>query len=246
MLVSNYIVITRPKAESEELSRQIKSVGLQVLYCPSITISNNLSAKDLEKYLSNISHFDWIIFTSSNGVKFFIQGIQRIGKGLPDLRNIQIAAIGEKTADTAKRYGLYVNFIPSKSTSSDLANELNITKGNNILLPRSGIGNPNLKTIFESKGAIVTEMPVYKTRYLKTDMIKFKKLFETNKILGITFTSPSTVEGFLKNIKEFFEYKRLFSIPAISIGPTTTETLKNYQFENIYTADPHTIEGMIT
>src|SRR5258706_4708519 len=241
-----YVVITRSKEESHQFAASLVRLGFNVLYCPSIVTTKNLFSSDLEKYFSNISLFDIIIFTSSNGVKYFIEGLQELGENLSNLENIKISVIGQKTADTAKKYGLSINFIPSRSTSVDLGKELNNIKGNNILLPRSDIGNPDFKTKLEAKGAIVTDMPIYKTEHLKTDMTEFNKLLKLNEIFCITFTSPSAVEGFLENIKEYSEYKRIFSIPVLSIGPTTTKTLKNYRFENIYTADTHTLEGMVT
>src|SRR5258706_11764561 len=149
MKPGSYVVITRPEEESQEFSTQLKLLGLQPFYSSTIKFSRNLSTKDLKRFLSNISSFDLIIFTSRNGVRFFMEGLNETKNNLQGLKNIDIATIGQKTADTAKRYGLSVKFVPSEFSLDGLIKELNDIEGENILLPRSNIGNPVLKNQLE-------------------------------------------------------------------------------------------------
>lgn len=244
MMIGEYVVITRSVTASETFAKQLESLGLHTLYCPSIAFTKNLSSEQVKKYLSDIPSYDWILFSSSNGVKFFIDSLQEVGGNISLLKNIKIAAVGQKTAATAKTYDLSVSFIPSIFTAEDLAKELPHIQGKNILLPRSTIGNPELKTQLEVKGATVTDMPVYKTEHLKKEMTQLRKLLQKNQILCLTFTSPSTIEGFLKNTNKTI-LSAVLSLPVVSIGPITTKAAKKYGFSTIYTADTHTIEGML-
>jgi len=236
-----YIVLTRSKEENEILAAKLGELGLKTLNSPSISISQNLSPQKFKKYLSNITDYDWIIFTSQNGVKFFMSELKTVGINLP---KIKIAAVGEKTAESAKKYGLKISFIPKTFTSKGLAKDIPKLKGKKILLPRSNIGNPEFKEQLETKGAIVTDMPIYKTTNPKNKLMEFKNLHKNKQILYLTFTSPSTIEGFLKNINKSL-LQTVLHLPVISIGPVTTKAAQKHGFKTIYTADTHTVSGML-
>jgi len=215
-----------------------------MLLLPTVKQTKNLSSAELEEYFSLLSSYDWLIFTSSNGVRFFVETARELEVDMKQFSQLKIATVGEKTAETARRNDLRIDFIPQEFTSNDLSQKMPPVNGKKILLPRSAIGKPDLAIHLEEKGAIVTEMPIYTTVIQKIPMEEFWKLVQTNQILCLTFTSPSTVEGFIENCEEKTE--QLFSLPVCSIGPTTTEAVQKYGFTKIYTADVHTTDGMIT
>ncbi len=239
------IVLTRETRENEAFAKQIGTLGLQALSCPSISITKNLSLVELKKYFSDISSYDWIFFTSSNGIKFFMEGLKEVGKRKSLLKNIQLAAVGKKTAETAKKYGLSISFIPKTFTAKNLARELTNLQGKKILLPRSTIANAEIKIQIQKKGATIFDMPVYRTENPTIDITSFRALLSANQILCLTFTSPSTIEGFLKSIDKTMQ-QEVLSLPVISIGPVTTKAAKKHRFTMIYTAKTHTTEGMLT
>src|SRR5258708_308685 len=197
---SRYIVITRPLAESERIKKQLEDVGLQVFLYPSIAIQRKPLTEETKKYLEDIVSFDWILFTSRNGVRFFMEELAELGVDTAILRTKQIAAVGPKTAEEVKKYQLPVHFIPSEFTTRNLANELQKVEGKKILLPRSNIASASLIKQLQKRGAIVMNVPIYNTGFVIKPNKTFEALLESKKILCITFTSPSTVEGFLKNI----------------------------------------------
>src|SRR5438445_391629 len=125
-----------------------------------------------------------------------------------------------------------------------LAKELIDIKNQKILLARSDIGSKKLVQDLQDKGARVTDMPIYKTQFIDTQDSIFEKLLETQNIDYITFTSPSTVEGFFSRLRKTKQNKILF-IPILSVGPVTTRVAKKYGFQNIMTADIYTTNGML-
>ncbi|MGH7204128.1 MAG: uroporphyrinogen-III synthase [Candidatus Levyibacteriota bacterium] len=238
-----YVVITRSEDDSQTFANALTKLGLKTVSLPTIRQIKNLSPDELEKYFSLLSSYDWLIFTSSNGVRFFVAALNELRVDLKQFPQLKIAAVGEKTAETAKRQGLQVDFIPPKFTTNDLAQKMPPVNGKKILMPRSAIGTPDLEAHLEKKGAIVTDMPIYTTITQKNDMEGFWKLFASGQILSLTFTSPSTVAGFVENVDTKLQKIRL--LPVCSIGPATTKALYEYGFTNIHTADTHTTDGMV-
>ena len=240
-----YVIATGISKENALFGKQLKTIGLRTLSLPSIAFKNNLSSVAFSRYIAGIHTYDWVLFTSGNGVAFFMDGLRKAKKNISILQAIRIAAVGEKTAGAIKKYGLDVSFIPSAFATEHVAKEFPEIAGKRILLPRSSIGNPQLNMLLEEKGAIVTDMPLYKTIHQKFDVSKFKKLLQTKQILCITFTSPSTIDGFLKNMTPSLK-SSVLSIPVISIGQVTSDAAKKSEFRIIHTARIHTREGMIT
>lgn len=242
---SKYVVVTRPIAEDDTFTKQLRKRGINVFFSPSITITGNTSDPVIQKQLKHIEDFDWIVFTSSNGVRFFREAFLAMRYDKAVLQKRKIAAVGSQTAKEAEKNKLQVSFIPSRFTTEDLAREMPDVKGKRILLPRSSIANPLLQKQLEEKGAIVVNIPIYKTAYITEEQSRLEKLIQNNKILCITFTSPSTVKGFIESIQSQTLRKKMLSIPVFSIGPVTTKAAKEYGFQSITTADIFTTEGML-
>lgn len=240
-----FIVITKPENVRVTVQKQIESLGFLPYFYPSITFVKSELTKKLYKILSDIDSFDWIVFTSQNGVQFFIEALEESGISLEKIRNKKIAVVGKKTASVVKKYKLPVDFIPSSFTTDALANEIKNIKEKKVLLARANLATPLLTKHLEEKGAKVTDVHIYKTSYIENDNPEFEELLKTDQIYCLTFTSPSTVKGFLNNIKNSHNKKAVFSIPVLSIGPATTNELEKHGFQTILTADPHTINGML-
>ncbi len=244
--MAQYIVVTRPIKESRELKKKLEELGLSVFSFPSIRIHKTVLTTEIQKPLKNLASFDWIVFTSQNGVRFFIEALNKLRIDIEILRTKRIATVGPKTAAEAKKYHLPVTFIPSEFTTKDLAQQLEHIEGKTILLPRANIATPTLTESLKAKGALVTNIAIYITEFTTTQTNEFETLLEHNEIRCITFTSPSTIEGFLKHIQGIQKKAEILSLPVLSIGPVTTEALKKHDFKKIYTADEYTIEGMFS
>lgn len=240
-----YIIITRPENESRKFIKKLEKLELYGISYPTVMISKLPLTDSTKNYLRDISSFDWILFTSKNGVKFFMQAIKNLKIDVKELKILHIGAIGTKTAEMLKKYQLPVHFIPSIFTTEDLVYELQNIKGKKILLPRADIATPLLIKFLKEKGAHIINIPIYQTTLLLQPDKSLEQLYKKKEISYLTFTSPSTVKGFVKNIEELKIDTNIFSVPTISIGPVTTRTLKKYGFQNVYTADIFTEDGML-
>jgi len=238
-----YIVITRPLSESTELKKHLTSLGLHVFTYPTISFKLSKLSKRDKKILKNIEVFDWIVFTSKNGVKFFLTTVKKLKIDTSKIK--KVAAVGSKTAEEVKKNNLPFTFTPSKFTTTHLGNELPDVKNKRILLPRTDIANKNLTKILKKRGGNPIDITIYNTTFAKTPSKEFEDLLDRNLISCITFTSPSTVKGLLGRFSKK-DVSQIVSLPALSIGPVTTKTLKKYGFKKIYTADTFTVEGLVT
>ncbi len=240
-----FVVITRPENVSVSMQKQIEKLGLLTYFYPSISFAKSKLTKKSYTILSAIDSFEWLVFTSQNGVRFFVMALDELGIPLSRLKNKKIAVVGKKTAEAVRKYHLKVDFIPSKFTTAALANELENIEGKKILMARANLATPLLTEILKKKGAIITDIPIYKTSFIENDNPEFENLLKNQQIYCITFTSPSTVKGFLNNIINSSLRNEVFSLPVLSIGPVTTKALEENGFQKIYTADIFTINGMI-
>lgn len=241
-----YIVSTRPIKENRLLGPKLERLGYTLFSFPSIAIQKkNLPVREKEHF-NNISSFDWIVFTSRNGIRSFMENINEYGIDKSLLDKIKIAAVGPRTAAEIKKYQLPVHFIPSQYATEYLGNELPDVSGKKILLPRAAIANPKLSHNLKERGALVTDIAVYDTAFVSNVIAAFEELLTAQQVHSIMFTSPSTVEGFLNNIEDSKLENEIFSLPVLSIGPVTTNVLRENGFKKIYTADSYTIAGMLT
>jgi hydroxymethylbilane synthase len=240
-----YIVITRPEKENNVFKTQIEQFGYSVFSYPTITITKVKITPKMREKLHQIDTCDWVVFTSKNGVKFFIEALLDAHISVSTLLQKQIAVIGPKTAEEVGKYRLPVHFIPSQFTTKDLAKELPVVAGKKILMPRANIATPQLTKHLREKGAKVIDLPIYKTLLLQRKNKNFETLIKKELIKGIIFTSPSTVEGFLENIKHIKNNDFLFSLPVIAIGPVTVKKLKIHGFRKINMAKRFTTDGII-
>ena len=242
--MKKYIVITRPENELAAFKEQLEAMGYTVFNYPTIAISRKISPVQFIERVGNLSAYDWILFTSKNGVQYFIETIDALHIDHKVLAKIQIAAVGPKTAQAVISYKLPVQFTPHRFTTEDLAKEMPDVTGKKILLPRSDIATPLLTRQLQDRGAFVVNVPIYKTTYSARHSKRFAALVQQGQVGYISFTSPSTVTGLMQSLKPELK-SEVLQLPVLSIGPVTTKALKQAGFKKVYTADIQTSEGML-
>ncbi|HSX09655.1 MAG TPA: hydroxymethylbilane synthase [Candidatus Saccharimonadales bacterium] len=235
-----YVVITRPEKEGSYLMKNIPQFGLQPLFYPTISIKKVRLTEQDREFIKNVEQFDWIIFTSKNGVKYFMQTLSDLNISIPNNGKTSIAVVGESTEKLVKEYGFTVSFRPKHFTSANLSQEINNIKGKKVLLVQGNLSNSTTAKELQKKGVEAIRLIIYKTEFPKKKNPQLEDLIKQQKIKYLTFSSPSTVKGFLKTVKN----DMVFSLPVISIGPTTTKELEKCGFNHIYTADTYTEKGM--
>lgn len=242
-LQGKLIVITRSASGSKEWEKYLKKHGATVYNFPTIQMSPITPSDELVKKLSHINEFDWVVFTSANGVRYLQTIADKIGLKLSNFELPVVAAIGKKTAEVAKKAGFTVNFQPARADSATLGSELRPTEGKKILLLRTTLASNELAKQLTDRGGVVTDLPIYQTEPISKQSLEFSKLLQEDKVDFITFSSPSAVQGFSQrlNTVDFVKAKLL---PVVAIGPSVVEALKELGFYNINVAQEPTPEGV--
>ena len=243
-MTDNYIVITRPLEDQKIFSKQLEEIGLQVFLYPTIQIKKAMLTEIEKEELKNLDSFDWILFTSKNGVRYLLDTLDELGINPSLLTHKKIGVVGPRTAEELKDNDLTVDFMPSQFTTEVLAKEFPKAKAQNILLPRADIASETLTKLLIKHGAKVTNIPIYKTEYLVKPNQGFEKLLNRHKIAYITFTSPSTIHGFFNSLNKKSN-PSVLSVPVLALGPVTEKAAKKEGFTSVLVADTFTTEGMI-
>ena len=235
ILFGKKILVTRARTQSSKLSKALKNLGAQVVECPTIKIvapSDNFAAIDAA--IEKIRDFDWIIFTSANGVEKFFERLRIYGLDARALN--KIAAIGSATAEKLSSFGIIADVVPKDFIAESLADALkNFVDGKKILLARAEEARDILPESLKNFGAEVIVAPAYKTVSEVSAQIDF------DSIDLITFTSSSTV----KNFVAAHGVAALKKIPSAAIGSITAQTLKNFGVTPAVVAKKFTIEGLV-
>jgi uroporphyrinogen-III synthase len=242
MTYKKYVVITRPELD-QDFSDSLEKLGFNICFYPTIKITKKkLDKKEIEK-LGNLEIFDWVLFTSRNGVKYFLEILNELGIDF-NLFKGKIGLVGPETAQALKENHLNYDFIPTKFATQSLARQIPVNKGEKVFLPRAEIASSELVEQLTGRGVEVTRIDIYQTEFVTEPNPEFEQLLENSMVAFITFTSPSTVQGFIKSLDTRL-MKVAQNIPVLSIGPVTTAFLKENGFKKIIAADVYTTKGML-
>ena len=195
-----------------------------------------------------LNSYDWLVFTSANGVTSFFEYFFRAFKDLRDIGGVKIAAVGPATAAKLRDLHLQVDLMPEEALGAKIAKEFNkfeTIENLKICLLRAEIANPDLPKALEELGAIVDDIPVYQTvGEAPTPTPASDKLLEDGAD-WITFTSGSTVEHFHARFNLPALLKKFPQTGLASIGPETTKALEALGLKPTVEAKHHTMEGLV-
>jgi uroporphyrinogen III methyltransferase/synthase len=245
-LLGKRIVVTRARQQASDLVGQLSDLGAECLECPTIKVVPTDDAALLDDAVQNLSAYDWILFTSVNGVKFFFDHLFGMDKDVRALSHLHTAAIGPATAEKLFEYGLKSDIIPQNYRAEAVVDAFRKKKikGKKILLPRAKEARPLLPVELRKMGAEVDEVTAYLTEKVRANTDQLVNQLEEKTIDLITFTSSSTVHNF-KDLLPPDSFKHLIKgITVASIGPITTETAIESGFEVLITAKSYTIPGL--
>mgnify|MGYP001038429698 FL=1 len=246
-LFGQRVVVTRNRREAGKLSGQLRDFGAEVLEIPTIKIMPPSSNEPLIEAITGIGSYDWIIFTSANGVEHFFDYFFKAFRDVRDLGSVHFAAVGPATAKKLREFHLNIDLMPKTYTAAATAKAM-IAAQNveniSVLLARAESANPELPRLLEDKGAIVDDIAFYKTEPETADRNGAADDFEENSADWITFASSSAVRNF---DARFGLAKRCADNPKLklaSIGPETTKALKELGLKPTAKAKEHTIDGL--
>jgi uroporphyrinogen III methyltransferase/synthase len=224
------ILITRAREQAAVFASSLKDLGGEVIELPTIEIVPPVSWKGLDRTIDQIDSYDWLIFTSANGVNFFWQRWKERGKDhLPP--SLKICAIGPATAYQLMEKGIEVHYTPKEFIAEAILKgfEKSMLKGKRVLLARAKEARDVLPEGLRRMGARVDVVEVYRTVKPKGGAKGLKDLLKKGKVDVITFTSSSTVNHFVELLKKENLQELLKNCAIACIGPITARTAKNWR-----------------
>ena len=247
-LFGRRVVVTRTRDQASQLSRQLAELGAEVLEIPTIRIAPPRSREALTEALGGLSAYDWLVFTSPNGVSSFFEYFFKKFPDIRDLGPLRIAAVGPATAAKVREFRLQVDLMPEEFVATRIVDALaayESIENLRILLLRAEVATPDLPRLLEDKGAIVDDVPCYQTVPETEDRNGAAARMLEEGADWITFTSSSTVEHFHARFNLPALIKQFPKIKTASIGPETSKTLAALGIRPDAEAKPHTIEGLV-
>ena len=246
-LFGQRVVVTRTRKQASKLTVALKDYGAEVMEIPTIKIVPPTDNEPIIESITGIGSYDWIIFTSPNGVTHFFDYFFKAYRDVRDLGNLRFAAVGPATAKKLKELHLTVDLMPEVYTAEataqallDFQNVENIS----VMLARAEEANSELPKLLEDQGAIVDDIAFYKTVPETEDRNGAAEAYEAYGADWITFASSSAVKNF---DARFGLAKRCEDDPGLklaSIGPETTRALGELGLTPTVEAAEHTIAGL--
>ncbi|MDD6188310.1 MAG: uroporphyrinogen-III C-methyltransferase [Clostridiales bacterium] len=231
------VVVTRPADRSGTLSERLRQLGANVTDYPCIRTVPRDPSPELEQAIASLERFSWLVFTSPIGPDIFFGRLNAAGKDARALAGLKLAAIGPKTASALAQYGLKADLVPDTYDSAHLAQAMAQVDGE-VLLCRASKGSNALPEIFSKNGIPFSDVPCYDTVYENPDPTPVLELLKEPVL--VTFTSASTVRGFVESLHG----ADISKVLGCCIGDQTAAEAKKYGI-SVVTAREATIESLM-
>ena len=229
-LFGKRIVVTRAREQAGQLTHLLKEQGAEVLELPFITIQPKYDPKTVTEVFAELAVYEWIIFTSVNGVRIFFDLFYKAYSDIRCLGPMRIAAVGKATANTIEAHNLKVDLIPEKANADALVDELIENTGIESVKILAVTGNLNRKSLvarLEDKGrAIVDTLPLYETTQTNLKDDPNAERFREIGADAVLFTSASTVQSYVQQADALQLGPDARSPALASIGPMTSAAMK--------------------
>ncbi len=245
-LFGKNIVVTRNAQGNADFAAKIIDRGGNPVEFATIRIEPRTDSNEFARALANFGTYDWIIFTSANGVATFFDALDGMGKDARVFASAKVAAIGSRTAQKLAEFGIKADFVPDVFTGRELGRQLlgfaNL-HGKKVLLLRSAIASNELVDVLTEGGAHVDNVAVYTAAEVKSDPAPLIESLGEGTIDWMAFASPSSVDGLFGQIPAWAVNSSKSRIA--SIGPVTSGRLKELGVKVDVTAAEHTIDGLL-
>lgn len=240
-LFGQRVVVTRDSRQAADLAEPLEALGAEALLLPVIEIQPAADPVPLDRAIAQLETYDWLIFTSANGVRYFVDRLDRSRRDLRALR-AKICGIGPATSAAIEALHLKVDRMPEEYVAESLLESLSAEDlaGKRVLLPRAAVARDVVPTELRNRGATVDVVEAYRTM-LPEGLFDDAREILARKPHWITFTSSSTVQNFIAAAGR----EALEQVKIASIGPITSATLREHGFEPDAEAAPHTMAGLV-
>jgi uroporphyrinogen III methyltransferase/synthase len=255
-LLGKRVVVTRAREQASSFSNKLIDLGADAIEFPTIQIIEPESYAPMDEAITRLGNYDWIVFTSVNGVDHFFRRMKLAGKDARAFGQAKVCAIGPATAAALEDFNIKADFVPTKYVAESILEELGEVRGKRILLARADVAREALLTGLIEQGAEVEQVTAYRqviARELNNSPTEIKaadlvKLLEADEIDLVTFTSSNTVKNFATRLKsaspkpvtELLEKTRV-----ACIGPITAGTARELGLRVDLEATEFTIDKLI-
>jgi uroporphyrinogen III methyltransferase/synthase len=245
-LLGKRIVVTRARAQASDLVQRLTRLGAECVECPTIEVVPPDSWQALDRALEALDTYQWLVFTSVNGVQCFFDRLFNNGLDTRALGHIKTAAIGPVTARRMRHFGLNTDIMPQNYRAESVVEAFSKQKiqGAKVLLPRAKEARPVLPLELERMGANVDAVTVYKTIQNSEGSQELIEQLHSGRIDMVTFTSSSTARNFKALLPDESSDKLMAPVTIASIGPITAETAEALGLKADIVANEYTIDGL--
>ncbi len=246
-LFGQTIVITRAREQASELSSRLSDLGANVVEFPVISSRPLEDTSELDAAVMTLEDYDWIVFTSVNGVEFFVRRLFELGTDVRALAGISIACMGEATQRAVEAHSLKVEFTPGQFVAESFVEEFpDIEPDTRILVARALEAREVIPDELRKLGATVTVAPCYRTVISSADGADLRLMLASGQVDMVTFTSSSTVRNFVQLLGDDEEFSALLDqVRVASIGPVTSKTAAELGIRVDVEAKVYTIPGLV-
>lgn len=247
-LFGKRIVVTRAREQASAFLKKLTGLGAECIEFPTIKIVPPRTWDMLDKSIKSINSYDWLLFTSVNGVKYFFNRLDTLGKDVRDLHGLKIGAIGPKTAGELQNFGIKPELMPDEYRAEAVVASFEKygVRGAKILVPRAAVAREILPDELKKIGAEVDVAPAYETVIPDDNSGWIREMLEKGNIDMVTFTSSSTVNNFVEALKadNLELQKSMENVVVACIGPITADTARKNGLNADLVPSDYTIEGL--
>lgn len=247
-LAGRRIVLTRPREQNAGWRQKLEGLGATVLELPLIQVAKDVNLETLAEVLQEFGSYEWILFTSVNGVKYFFEEFIRVHEDIRALGLVRIGVVGEATATAIRELHLRVDLQPKKATAGDLAQALIARESMDsakILVITGSRNREDLVAKLEEARAIVDVLPVYRTVEANTGSDPVAVDFRARGADAIFFASPSAAQSFFDQAAALKPGPKAKRPLAGSIGPSTTAAMKQLGLPVDFEAAEASLDGLV-
>lgn len=245
-LAGKRILVTRARHQAGQLTAELAKHGAEAIEIPAIEIVQPDSFESLDRALKRPDLFDWLIVTSANAVRAMRDRCAELGVITESLGHWEVAAVGATTARALADWGLEPTVTPKEYVAESLVEALgDRARGKRMLIVRAAAARDVIPDSLRQQGAEVSIAEAYRTVIPEDSIQRVAELLKGSPPDAATFTSSSTVTNFFQLLQAAGINDRPRAILAISIGPITSQTLREHGWKPAAEADPHDIAGLV-
>jgi hydroxymethylbilane synthase len=251
-LAGRRVIITRARHQADALARALENFGAEVVVCPTIEIREPESWEGLDRALANLRDYQWLAFTSVNGVDYFLKRLDALGRGRAELTQLKVCAVGRKTAERLKAERIQIDLVPARFTAEALVEAFikrfgvgQRLRGARMLLPAARTTRGVVRPALARVGVDVDVVEAYQNVVPEATSAAVQSLISSSRADYVIFTSPSTVNNLALLLETDSLAEPLNKTRVACIGPVTAEAAERCGLQVHIQPAEHTAHAIV-